>query len=125
MPARKKCITLGIIFGLIIIIVLCTLFALIMTFADLPDFIISAISFLIISLACYFSAFISTRICRKNGLFQGFICGLGIFVLLFIISLLGHKAQLTAMIFIKFILCIFSGVIGGIKGVNTRKTKVR
>lgn len=125
MPVRRKCIALGIIFGLIIIIVLCTLFALIMTFADLQDLIISAISFLIISLACYFSAYFSTQIYRKNGLFQGLMCGLGVFALLFIISLLGHKVQLTAMIFIKLILCIFFGAIGGIKGVNTRKTKAR
>lgn len=123
MPARKKCITLGIIFGLIIIIVLCTLFALIMTFADLPDLIISAISFLIISLACYFSAFFSTQIYRKNGFFQGFICGLGVFALLFITSLIGYKAQLSTMVFVKFLFCIFFGVVGGIKGVNTRKTK--
>ena len=37
----------------------------------------------------------------------------------------GISAAKAAMIFIKFILCIFFGVVGGIKGVNTRKTKVR
>ena len=125
MPVRRKCIALGIIFGLVIIIALCSLFALIMSFTDLPNFIISAISFLIISLACYFSAYFSTQIYRKNGLFQGLMCGLGVFALLFIISLLGHKSQLSTMVFVKLLLCIVFGAIGGIKGVNTRKTKAR
>lgn len=125
MPDRKKCIALGIVFGLVIIIALCSLFALMMTFADLPDVIISAISLLIICVACYSSAYFSTQIYRKNGFFQGFICGLGIFVLLFIMSLIGYKAQLSTMVFIKLLLCILFGIFGGIRGVNTRKTKAR
>lgn len=125
MPDRKKCITLGIVFGFIIMFFTCCACSVMMICVDVPIKALEILSLLMIAYSCFISAYVSTQIYRRNGIYQGIICGGVIFCILFILSLFAHKAQFSLSVIIKFAVCIFFGAIGGIKGVNTRKTKIR
>ncbi len=95
-----------------------------MLYIDLPQIVIEAISYIIIALFCYESAYKSTQTLRNKGLVQGLICGVMVYIILFLCSILFLNFEITISAIAKLVVCILLGAIGGIRGVNTKKTFV-
>lgn len=96
------------------------LFSFIMTKVDAPDGVISAMASLSLCVGSYFAGFIITKKYRKRGLFTGIVCGVAIFAVTFLVSVIFIKCALTMGTFSKFIMIVVCTSIGGIIGVNSK-----
>lgn len=96
-----------------------------MLWVDIPDGLLTLIAVLIIVFNCYLSAYISTQHDRNNGIVQGLKCGIINFIMILLVSLILGNFSFGNAFAPKLILCIFSGAIGGIVGVNTKKTNIK
>ncbi|MCD7823844.1 MAG: TIGR04086 family membrane protein [Oscillospiraceae bacterium] len=96
-------------------------FGTIMTLIDVTDEIVCIAGTLILSTGCFLASYVSTQIVRNNGLMQGLIVGGIVSFVLFVICLIANKS-LTNACFEKIVCCTLFSIIGGIKGINTRKT---
>ncbi len=121
MQYYKKGIIAGILSLIVFTIVFALLFGTVMTLADVSDEIVSIAGTLILSTDCLIASYVSTQIVRNNGLVQGLIVGCFVSVVLLLICLIVNKT-LTIPCFEKMVCCMLSSIIGGIKGINTRKT---
>lgn len=96
-----------------------------MLWVDIPDGLLTLIAVLIIVFNCFLSAYISTQHDRNNGIVQGLKCGIINFIMILLVSLILGIFSFSKAFALKLILCIFSGAIGGIVGVNTKKTNIK
>ncbi len=94
-------------------------------FIDIPDGLLDKLSFAVLALAAYIAAYASTQFYRSKGLIQGLICGAGVFAAAFICGTVFLKQLPSDYAAVKAVLCAVFGAIGGIKGVNTKKTGIR
>ncbi len=107
-----------------ITLMICALISVIMLCFDLSEELLGYISLALIGLTCYLSAYFSTQRIRTKGLIQGLLCGVLIFLIVLILSVLTGKLSLSEQLPIKAIICIAFGIAGGVKGINTRHTKL-
>ncbi|MCD7785213.1 MAG: TIGR04086 family membrane protein [Oscillospiraceae bacterium] len=121
MQFYKKGVIAGLLSLLRFVITSTILFGTIMTLTDVPDEIIRIAGILILSVGCYIASYVSTQIIRNNGLLQGLIIGDIASSVLLVICLIVNRA-LTISCFEKIVCCTLLSMIGGIKGINTRKT---
>lgn len=120
----KRGIKAGLLSALLFIALSVTLLSAIIASTGISNNAVSAAAVIILSSAGYISAYVSTQIERKNGLAQGLICS-GIIILTVLIFSLIFTKYISGFFIIKAALCLLAGCIGGIKGVNTKKTKER
>lgn len=114
----------GSVKALMILLAICSVLSVIMLFIELSDSTILFISVILIGLFCYLSAYFSTQIKRNKGLIQGIICGCITFIIIALLSIVLSRFSFSNMIIIKFSVCMLFGIIGGVKGINTKHTKV-
>ncbi|MCD7846815.1 MAG: TIGR04086 family membrane protein [Oscillospiraceae bacterium] len=121
MQFYKKGVIAGLLSLLGFVVTSTILFGTIMTLTDISDEIVRIAGTLILSVGCFIASYVSTQIIRNNGILQGLIiCGIVSSVLL-VISLIVNST-LTITCFEKIVCCTLLSMIGGIKGINTRKT---
>ncbi len=72
--------------------------------------------------ASYTGGYVSTQICRHGGLVQGLLCGAVLCVIILPASVVSN-GYLSGYCILRLIVCVLGGAIGGIKGINTKKTK--
>ncbi len=121
MQFYKKGIVAG-VFAMMAFVVASTIaFGIVMTLFDISDEIVSIVGTLILALGCYLASYVSTQIVRNNGLIQGLIVGGIVSSVLLIIGIIVNR-ELTVACFEKMISSTLFSIIGGIKGINTRKT---
>ena len=118
-----KCTLVGMIQALIYLFLLCAVISALMLFVDIPEDILSKLSVVLISFLSYASAYFSTQIKRTKGLSQGLLCGSTAFVFIFILGLISKNISLSELMPTKMLACVVCGIIGGIKGINTKHTK--
>lgn len=106
--------------GLLFIFVLLVPTAFIMQFIDVSDRICALISCLILFSGAFFSGFSGGFFTRKKGMATGGLCGAIVCVCMFVINLILSFEFVKTAVFLKFLLCIISGSIGGVIGVNKR-----
>lgn len=116
---------LGMAFGGAIMLAMCFAVSGIGLLIDLTDGVLDFFGMLIPGVSCFAAAYFSTQKCRTRGLVQGLTCGLATYLCILFFSIVTGNFGLSDMIFIKAAVCILSGAFGGIKGINTRKTKLR
>ncbi len=124
MHTFSRAIGYGLLAGAGTVIFVCSSVSVLQIFISLPDGIINAAAILTLSLASYISAYSSAQLCRSKGLIQGVICGTVIFFAVFLPGIIMSKDPPTEQSLLKLILCILSGAVGGIKGINTKKTRL-
>ncbi|MCD8005663.1 MAG: TIGR04086 family membrane protein [Oscillospiraceae bacterium] len=121
MQFYKKGVIAGVLSLIAFVITSTILFATVMMLVDVPNEIISIAGTLILSTGCLLASYVSTQIVRNRGLVQGLIVSGIVSSALLIVCLVAHRT-LTVSCFEKIICCTLFSVIGGIKGINTRKT---
>lgn len=125
MPVILKSVQKGVALAAAILFVICLILSILQLFADISDELIIAASVLVLGISAYASAYISTQICRTKGLIQGVLCGVSVFLLTLLVSLLAHEFSFTDLTVVKAIACLIAGAVGGIMGVNTKKTNLK
>lgn len=103
----------------------CLVLGIAQLFFDIPDVILSYASCAVLGIACYAAGYSSTQIKRSMGLVQGLLCGLSVFLISLASGIVFGQFIFSDMTLIKAAVCLISGGIGGIKGVNTKKTRER
>ena len=98
-------------------------FSLVILFLELNELTVLLISYLIISVKAYSFAYIQTQIKREFGYLIGLKCGILSYISYFIIAIL-LNLKFSGNLIIKLVICIVFGVLGGIIGVNSNKTKL-
>ena len=94
-------------------------------FINISDEIIDLISSVILAASAYVSAYTATQIHRSKGLMQGLLCGAGAFLAALLCSIVFGEFCFRDIAVVKAVACITAGAVGGIKGVNTKKTGLR
>ena len=125
MPEILKSVQKGVASAAAILLGICLILSILQIFADISDGLLSAVSVLVLGISSYSAAYISTQICRSKGLLQGILCGVTVFLLTLLVSLLAHEFSFTDLTVVKAIACLIAGVVGGIMGVNTKKTNLK
>lgn len=108
-------------FGVIFLMVL--LIAFIITKLDVADNVISFMTSAALCTGAYVGGFISAKRRRKNGLLMGILCGVFIFFVIFVLSLLFAKTAGEMNGSSKLVLTLIFGAIGGVVGVNSKNNK--
>lgn len=124
MSEMAKSIFRGLMFSLAAALLICAAEALISLFLDIPEKYILILSALILAAAAYISAYRSTQLYRSKGLIQGLLCGAAVFLTALFLSVLSGSFGFGELTAIKAVLCIIFGAVGGVKGINTKKTKL-
>lgn len=120
-----KSVLCGLVCGIAAVFAICTLLGIIMLILNIPDEILSIISVAILALSAYAAGYFSTQLFRSKGMIQGAMCGAGLFFTAFVLSAAFKSFTFSDMAAIKAAACLTAGVVGGVKGVNTKKTKER
>lgn len=108
--------------GICVIAVLLGLLSLLINAKDISTSVVDMTTGLILVAGCWISGYWAAGKKREDGMITGLICGLCIYILLLCASLMYNPA-VTALAIIKLAICALSGAIGGIMGVNVRKTR--
>lgn len=90
---------------------------------DINDELLKIFIIIVFAVISYTSSYISTQIYREKGALQGFVLGVAISFVLILTTLFISK-QITEFSIYKSAFSITSSMLGGVVGVNTRKTKV-
>lgn len=120
-----KSVFLATIFAAGVIFSLSCISGFVCVFVDFSDSLLDLISVLILCAASFSSGWFSTQLKRTKGLLQGFLCGSVLFLGIFIISFAAGKFEFRDMTIVKGAVCLVFGILGGVTGVNTKKTKLR
>ncbi len=110
--------------GGLAVLIICLILSAILTFADIPDIIISGAVVVMLSAFCYICAYRSTQICRRGGIKQGAISGAIAALPILVISSISC-GYVSDYCLVKISACLIFGIIGGIRGINTKRTKAK
>lgn len=124
MPLFKS-VLYGTAFAVGVIIILSIFTGVICLFADISDELLGAMSVLILTAAAYASGWRASQIKRNAGLLQGLLCGAVLFGTVLLISIICGMFSFKNMTFVKAGACLIFGALGGVIGVNTKKTGLR
>ena len=124
MPEILKSVQKGILSGFGMLLCLCLLISILQLMTDLSDGLMTAISAMILGISSFTAAYISTQLCRSKGLIQGILCGTTMFLTTLFISVITNSFTFSDLTVIKAIFCLIAGAVGGVKGINTKKTNL-
>lgn len=113
---------LSLLIGLISVAIMFSAVYVVMNFVDISYDSVENISLIMGVLATIISGYSSGRLFKEKGLLYGIISGLLMF-LFFLIGGILYKNDITIKILYKALIFAFSGGIGGILGVNKKKSK--
>ena len=114
----------GIGISLVATLVLLIVFALILTYTNISETVISPVIMVITAISILIGSSIVNMKIKRNGLVNGGIIG-GIYILTIYLnsSILNWKFSLNLQSIIMIILAISFGILGGIIGVNQRASQ--
>ncbi len=108
--------------GVCVIVILLGLLSLLINAKDISISAVDMATGLVLVAGCWVAGYWAAGKRREDGMITGVICGLCIYILLLCVSLM-YDPAVTALAIIKLAICTLSGAIGGIMGVNVRKTR--
>ena len=114
------CIVLATAGGIVTMFLLMLLFAAALSSFPLPLSVFAPAGLIIGSLGSMAAGFSCSLMSREKGFFYGILCGMLLFIILFIVSLLVWRQKLEFYALVKLLTMLLSGAIGGILGVNSQ-----
>ena len=112
----------GVLISLVVSFVLLAIFAIVLTYTSVSENTIVPVIIVVTGISILVGTILESRKIVKNGIWLGGIIGLVYVLILYIISsLLNADFSINTQSFILILVAIFSGMIGGIIGVNYRK----
>ena len=122
---RIKCCFKGGLFGLIVMLILYTAAAVILTFRDLNDGTLNLLSLVVCGAGGFCAAAKAGKENKKDGIKIGVIIGLGIFAAITIVGLArgGSFSLLTLLRLVTVIICSVAGSVFGVNRAGKRRMK--
>ena len=117
-----KPILIGSIISIFSAGVLLFIFALVMTKVDLPFSLVTPISIVILGFSTLIGSFIGAKSFGRKGFFVGLCVSLLVFLTLLLINLSLQPQGFGSVALIKASTVLITGIVGGVLGVNKRKT---
>ena len=112
----------GVLISLVVSFVLLAIFAIVLTYTSVSENTIVPVIIVVTGISILVGTILESKKIVKNGIWLGGIIGLVYVLILYIISsLLNADFSINIQSFILILVAIFSGMIGGIIGVNNRK----
>lgn len=112
----------GVLISLVVSFVLLAIFAIVLTYTSVSENTIVPVIIVVTGISILVGTILESKKIVKNGIWLGGIIGLVYVLILYIISsLLNADFSINTQSFILILVAIFSGMIGGIIGVNNRK----
>lgn len=112
----------GSIYSIIISLICMLIFAILLCYTSLKENIMIPVIFVVTGISILIGSMLSTKKAKKNGLLKGGIIGIiYIMFLYFLSSLFLANFSLNLNSFIMIIISFFTGIIGGIIGINFKK----
>lgn len=119
---QVKSAIIGSLISIAIIAVLICAVSLVMLFVDaLPYELTPYILLAADALGIFAGAYISAVISGSRGLLTGAMCGAMVFLILLISGCASGESELSALTAVRLGVCVLSGVLGGVTGVNRRE----
>lgn len=121
--SKPTIFAIGFGIAVLVVAVAIMLFSLFMTLIDIPkDY-----AFPLSSVALGIGSFVGSRIVAKKLMERGYLCGIIIGLLLFVIftivAIIVSGAQFTALTPLRLVISVLMGMLGGISGINTKSTR--
>jgi len=120
-PENYRAVIIALVVGMVVSVGLLSLCALLLSSKDMPDGAVALLSVISMTIGCMTAGFIAGSIIRSSGLLYGFICGLSMYFLAFMIQLIAVGGTISALALYKLIAFIVSSMIGSVIGVNRRR----
>ncbi|MGN0027410.1 MAG: TIGR04086 family membrane protein [Clostridium sp.] len=114
-----KSVLRGLFWSFVIIIIISIIFSFIMNNIPIEEKVFNIIYVVISCLALVVGSIIAVKSYGSKGWIVGLAVGCIFYIVLYLIGMLfGAEATLTIYDFIKFILCLFIGLLSGMLGIN-------
>ncbi len=114
----------GVIASIAVTVILTAIFSLIMCFVEISSSTFSGIYVGLTSIALIFGSILSAKLQGSKGWLVGIAVGVLYYIALYGIGILfGAEATLGNLDLIKFLLCIFVGMLSGMLGMNIGKER--
>lgn len=114
-----KSVLRGLFWSFVIIIIISIIFSFIMNKIPIEEKVFNIIYVVISCLALVVGSIIAVKSYGSKGWIVGLAVGCIFYIALYLIGMLfGAEATLTIYDFIKFILCLFIGLLSGMLGIN-------
>lgn len=114
-----KSVLRGLFWSFVIIIIISIIFSFIMNKIPIEEKVFNIIYVVISCLALVVGSIIAVKSYGSKGWIVGLAVGCIFYIALYLIGMLfGAEANLTIYDFIKFILCLFIGLLSGMLGIN-------
>ena len=117
-----KPILTGSIVSILSTAVLLFIFSIVMTKVDIPFSLVSPISIILLGFSTFLGSFIGAKSFGKKGFFIGLCVSLTVFLTLLLLNLSMEPQGLGSIAAVKAVTTVITGVVGGVLGVNKRKT---
>ena len=120
--SKKSAYILGGIIGFLTSVLFMIIFAMILLFFDIDRQYAKPFATISVAVGSYLASRISAKKIGDRGYITGLIIGGAVFLLITILSMIFGNG-LTANTIFHFIIIMLSSLVGGISGVNYKKTK--
>lgn len=113
----------GVVCGAVICAVILALMAVVVSVRTVPQSVLDPVAVFALSVGAFASGFCCARIVRKNGLWCGMFTGLIFAVVALLCGLAVPGNGWGLGVLTKLAIMLFSSMLGGVLGVNTRTRK--
>ena len=114
----------GVIFGVAACVISIFIFALIMLIFKIDRAYAAFFGTISVAFGAYVSAFYIAKKTGSKGYLTGIITGIAYFAVITLLSFVVTKENIGSNTAFHFIIIVLSSAVGGIMGVNTKKTKI-
>ncbi len=121
---RKKSIIMGAFFGIAVTAMFVLIFAGVMLLFKIDRAYASVFATISVSAGAFVSAYYCARKIGSKGYLLGILTGLIYFFVVTVISLIITKGEISSNTAFHFVIITLSATVGGIFGVNRKKTKL-
>ena len=94
-------------------------FSFLLTLQDLPHAAVEPLALLAGGFGCLLAGFLCARLYGRSGLLIGAACGVLVFGIIFLAGSMTMGGEMGPSLWLKGLIFLFCGAIGGVLGVNT------
>lgn len=118
-----KKLLFGLLIGLVSSLVIILIFSIVMTMKDIPQGFVPTLSAIAVAVGGLAGGFTCAKLMKKSGLVVGIISGIILYAVLLLTGLAFGSKGVDLSTLIKLVIAVVCGGMGGIMGVNTRKSR--
>ena len=96
------------------------LVAMLMTFADLSSFAVTALAVVAAAIGAFVGGLFAAKSAGEQGWLMGLLCGASLLIPIVVLGAILHHHVQIGFLFIKLFTLLLSGMAGGVVGVNKR-----